>query len=309
MSSVESNGYITRDCPNCGHSRNNFLRKVESSRPLEKMNWDEAKKYFVGFRFKQPFFTYIECASCNLLYCPTYFNQSQLNELYGSMPDNLAGESEEIIGKTQRKYIDYLSSKCKGLTLLEIGADIGLVTKEFIRRFDTHKVIAIEPNKDVHQRFKDNLKSKDKIDAQIYTDINEITTAIDTDVVIGIHVFDHLIEPNQYLKTLNELMRADGNILIIVHDEKSLLSKILQSKWPPFCPQHPHLFNSKTLSKILIDLGFSEIKSYKTTNWFSIGHVVKLMGTIFGIKLELSVLDRIQLPLKLGNMAVTAKKI
>jgi hypothetical protein len=33
------------------------------------------------------------------------------------------------------------------------------------------------------------------------------------------------------------------------------------------------------------------------------------MGTIFGIKLELSVLDRIQLPLKLGNMAVTAKKI
>ena len=309
MSSVESNSYITRDCPNCGHTRNSFLRKVESSRPLEKMNWDEAKKFFVGFRFKQPFFTYIECAGCNLLYCPVYFNQSQLNELYGSMPDNLAGESEEIIGKTQRKYIDYLNLKDKGLTLLEIGADIGLVTKEFISRFDTNKIIAIEPNKDVHKRFKDNLKSIDKIDTEIYTDLSEITNKIEANAVIGIHVFDHLIEPNQYLDKLNKLMTLNGSILIIVHDEKSLLSKMLRSKWPPFCPQHPHLFNSKTLSKILIDLGFSDIKSHKTTNWFSLGHVVKLVGTIFGIKLEFSFLDRIQLPLKLGNMAVTAKKI
>ena len=300
--------YIIRDCPNCGHTQHDSVRKVMSARPLEKMSWQEAKKYFVGFRFQQPFFTYVECSNCSLLYCPTYFNQKQLDELYRSMPDNLAGETEEVIGRTQSKYIDYLNLGGLSLTLLEIGSDIGLVTKEFVRRFDTNKVIAIEPNKDVHTRFKDNVAKQGLIKIELFEDIDKFKSSAEVDVVIGIHVFDHLIDPVEYFKRILGLLKVNGTILIIVHDEKSLLRKILNKKWPPFCPQHPHLFNSSTITNLLKSLGFKDIKVSKTTNWFSLRHLIKLFGTIFGLKLDFLILDKLQIPLKLGNMAIVAKK-
>lgn len=306
MSLIEDQGYITRDCPNCGNSRNDFKKKVKSARPLENMMWDEAKEFFVGFRFRQPFFTYVECGGCSLVYCPTYFNQNQLNELYGSMPDNLAGESEVIVSKTQRKYIKYLPQREEFTKLLEIGSDIGIVTSEFVRKFKTSKVIAIEPNKDVHERFKKNI-SKFNTELKIYNDLRDVNKSEEPDVVIGIHVFDHIINPIDYFKELTGLMSDKSHMLIIVHNEKSLLRNLLRSKWPPFCPQHPHLFSPQTISKILQDLGFEEIEVYKTTNWFSLRHIIKLFGTILGIKLDFRFLDKANLPLKLGNMAVIAE--
>ena len=308
MTNNNSENYINRNCPNCGQSHEDSVRKVESARPLEKMSWVDAKKYFVGFRFQQPFFTYKECRKCSLLYCPTYFNQIQLDELYSSMPDNLAGEAEETIGRTQSQYINYLNLDDKSLTLLEIGADIGLVTKEFIRKFDTQKVIAIEPNKEVHHRFRQNISEKGSIETEIFEDISNLNPNVEIDAVIGIHVFDHLIDPVGYLNKIIGMLKINGSILIIVHDEKSILRKILNKKWPPFCPQHPHLFNPKTITSLLKSMGFKDIEVSKTTNWFSLRHLVKIFGTIFGIKLDFLILDKLQIPLKLGNMSIVAKK-
>ena len=306
MSLIEDQGYITRDCPNCGNSRLDYKKKVKSARPLENMKWDEAKEFFVGFRFRQPFFTYVECGKCSLLYCPTYFNQKQLDELYGSMPDNLAGENEEVVGKTQRNYIKYLPKRNEDISLLEIGSDIGLVTGEVLRRFSTSKVVAIEPNKDVHRRFLNNL-SQFNAKTTIYEDINQVENSDKSNTIVGIHVFDHIIEPITYIKNLINLMLPGTQILIIVHNESSLLRQILGKKWPPFCPQHPHLFSPKTITKILESLNFVDIKVHKTTNWFSVRHVIKLIGTIFGLKIEAKLFDYVNLPLKLGNMAIVAK--
>lgn len=308
MNLIEDQGYITRDCPICGNSRNDFKKKINSARPLENMKWDEAKKFFVGFRFRQPFFTYVECGKCSLLYCPTYFNQKQLDELYGSMPDNLAGENEKVVGKTQRNYIKYLPKRNEDISLLEIGSDIGLVTGEVLRRFSTSKVVAIEPNKDVHERFLTNL-SQFNAKITIYEDINQVENSDKSNTIVGIHVFDHIIEPITYFKKLINLISPGSQILIIVHNENSLLRKILGKKWPPFCPQHPHLFSPKTIINVLENLDFINIKIHKTTNWFSIRHVIKLAGTIFGFKVEAKLLENMNLPIKLGNMAIIAEII
>ena len=173
-------------------------------------------------------------------------------------------------------------------------------------KFKTSKVIAIEPNKDVHERFKTNI-SKFDTSLEIYNDLREVNKSGDSDAVIGIHVFDHIIDPINYFKKLIGLMSDESHLLIIVHNEKSLLRNLLRSKWPPFCPQHPHLFSPPTISKILQEIGFEGIEVYKTTNWFSLRHVVKLFGTILGIKLDFRFLDKANLPLKLGNMAVVAE--
>lgn len=296
-----------RDCPNCNDSKNLAKKEVVSKRPLEQMEWNEAKKYFVGFRFNQPFFTYYRCNKCRILYCPYYFNQDQLNFLYSSMPDNLAGEKIEIVGKTQKKYVSYLSKNRKSNFLLEIGSDIGIVTSEFTNKFKTEVIYAVEPNQNVHETLKMNIEEVSSSQLKIVSNLEEIDGNLRFDVVIGIHVFDHLLNPKKYLKQVFNMMKNNSELLIIVHNESSFLRNFLKEKWPPFCPQHPHLFNPNTITKILNEIGFDEIKVKKTTNWFSLRHVIKLIGTIFGLKLDFKIFDYIQLPFKLGNMAIVAK--
>lgn len=309
MNNLKDSKYLIRDCPNCGASKDLSKLGITSSRPLEKISWEESIKYFVGFRFKQPFFTYRKCKKCKLLYCPIYFNQEQLNFLYKSMPDNLAGESLEVVGKTQKNYVSYLSKNNNEVTMLEIGSDIGIVSSEFSKKYVTKLIAAIEPNLEVHKKLENNIKSSSNAKLHIYQHLEELENNKMFDYIIGVHVFDHLIEPIEYLKSLRLKLVQGGEILLIVHNEASILRYFLGKKWPPFCPQHPHLFSPKTITSILEKIGYRDIKVIKTTNWFSLRHVVKLLGTILGLKLDFRILDKIQLPLKLGNMAVVAKNI
>ena len=63
------------------------------------------------------------------------------------MPDNLLGEDKSIISKTHQGYVKQISKKIeKSNSYLEIGPDIGLVTRSVISQFEPNKVVLIEPN-------------------------------------------------------------------------------------------------------------------------------------------------------------------
>ena len=51
----------------------------------------------------------LSASQCKLLYCPWYFSQSQLDELYAIMPDNSMGNEKKALLKTQRSYVKKLS--------------------------------------------------------------------------------------------------------------------------------------------------------------------------------------------------------
>src|SRR4051812_369843 len=98
-----------RPCPLCGCDGKPFAQRLPCPSPAENLGYEEVKQAWRGF-FKEPaFFTYCRCPDCDLLYCPEYFTQPALNQLYSAMEDNTASVPLHALERTQSGYFKLLA--------------------------------------------------------------------------------------------------------------------------------------------------------------------------------------------------------
>ena len=299
--------WLRRDCPICRSS--NFSLKPESSarKPAEKMSWDEAKSYFIGLRSDQVFFSYFRCNDCELLYCPWYFTKEQIAVLYSEMPDNTMGEDKSTVSKTQAAYAKWiLRDSVNADTYLEVGPDIGLVSREINALGSPKRISFIEPNLSVRNELLDSVSNVSSVEI---VDFIENLKNKDFNLIVGVHVYDHLLDPIQDLMNIHSRAGEGACLSIVVHNEKSSLRKILKAKWPPFCLQHTQLYNPGTLSKLLEKSGWTTRIIEKSTNWYHLKYFIGMGFSVLGIRDRVSrYLPDIEFPIRLGNLICLAEK-
>jgi hypothetical protein len=101
-----------------------------------------------------------------------------------------------------------------------------------------------------------------------------------------IHVLDHLTSP---LKTLAEVRRKltrNGIIVVVTHNEASVLRKVTGTKWPAFCLQHPQLFSPLTIASMLETAGYRLAGIKKTVNFFELGFLTQHLFWLVGVRLK-----------------------
>jgi hypothetical protein len=210
------------------------------------MSFDELREYFIGIRNEQVFFSYYRCQNCLLLFCPYYFSSTQLDSLYAEMPDNLLGAEKSVAERTQIGYFRWIKKNIRKNieSYLELGPDIGLITGAVVRDMNPKSLILVEPNILMHGKLQSLETNKNSI--KLARNLADVKYQ-NVDLTIGIHVFDHLIDPLEQLNSIFRMTTSNGYIGIVVHDESSILRRILGQKWPPFCLQHPQIYNKKSI--------------------------------------------------------------
>lgn len=279
-----------------------------SSNPAENLDFQQVKESFIGLREHQVFFSYYRCQECGLLYAPKYFTPEQLDTLYREMPDNLMGEDKNTISKTQAGYVKWAKKSVGSIVnYLEIGPDIGLVGQAVCDEFNPRSACMIEPNVNIHPELRNSLRSISQVSIKRY--LEEVEADSVFDFVAGIHVYDHLLNPKEDLLKLRDFTVQGSNLLIVVHNEESLLRKIMKSKWPPFCLQHPQIFNRDSLRSILDNSGWRLQRVSRSVNWWHLEHFAELASGVIGIRSSWAkALPNIQIPIKLGNQIVLASR-
>jgi hypothetical protein len=296
-----------RSCPLCSSTKLADTPEVQATHRAESLSWEEVRDSFIGLRKDQVFFSYYRCPKCELLYCPWYFSADQLTNLYSQMPDNLMGEDKSTASKTQSGYVRWILKRMPPFsTFLELGPDVGLVTKEVVKRAKLERLSLAEPNLAVHQELRLNVGAIENIEIVQY--LEEVKNS-EFELVIGIHVFDHLLDPLKDIQELALKSRPSSHLGLVVHNEGSLLRRIIKKKWPPFCLQHPQLYNPKSLRAMLDAGGWQLQRVGKSTNYFHLNHIAQMGFGVLGIPQGLSKLvPRIETPISLGNMIAVAKK-
>ena len=296
-----------RACPVCGSIRIPFAPDSRAKKPAEKMSFSEATNYFIGLRNDQTFFSYFRCLDCKLLYCPWYFTKEQIAVLYSGMPDNTMGEDKSTISRTQSGYAKWiLKDSVNSDAYLEVGPDIGLVVRKIVSLKTPKKVSFIEPNLSVRLELIESVKGISRVEI---VDAIENLKSSEFTLIVGIHVFDHLLDPIQDLVALRKRANNGAHISVVVHNEKSTLRKLLNTKWPPFCLQHPQLYNPKTLKNLLHTSGWTVQEIDRSTNWFHVRYLVRNSLMIMGLKDSWSkMLPNLEVPTKLGNLITIAQK-
>ena len=300
-----TNVFKERSCPNCGKPTSPDTAVVSRAKtPAEESTFEVVKESFIGFRKGQLFFTFRRCARCSLCYSDRFFDSSQLNELYRSMPDNSAGEDIATLSRTQSKYVSVLKRETEiGDRWLDVGADIGLLGYA-LRHQGAKRIDAIEPNVEVHSQLSNNIGSNGVVGVDWASFVGNQYEGI-----AAIHVLDHFEALSEELHRIYKHLVPGGHFFAVVHNERSLLRYLLGTRWPPFCLQHPQLFSKSTLQKTLENHGFTVVVVGRTTNYFSLKHLVTVGSKVLGLSSRLGkIAPGFVIPFKFGNIFVIGQK-
>ena len=122
-----------------------------------------------------------------------------------------------------------------------------------------------------------------------------------------IHVLDHLLDPISMLRQIRAKLKPSGALVIVTHNEASLLRRIMGVRWPPFCLQHPQLFNPASIRKMLEEAGYGKASVARSQNYFPISFMVRQAAYAAGFNLGNVVLPSFPIGLKLGNIITLAR--
>ncbi len=202
----------------------------------------------------------IRCTQCGLM------RQGLKKEIKDSFSlQSCAGGSERYIKQRLEKeatqLVDYVKvlpnleriQATKG-TLLEIGCSTGLLLDEF--RKAGWDAAGVEPDAWAY-----NL-AKEKHDLSVTNAyFQEAGYADDTfDVVVMLHVIEHIPNPLKALKQLNKLIKPGGILVMETPRYDTIWFKFLKGRERSVIPGHLYYFTRKSLTEMASNAGFELIK-------------------------------------------------
>lgn len=299
--------FFERQCPHCRDGAKAHP-EVVAAKSAETLSSDEIAQAWNHIAKERVFFSYFRCETCSLLFAPVFLTEERLGELYKQMPPNMDVVPPGVLRATQRGYFDLLKrySKLDG-GYLELGADVGLFTENCVAEGGFDHYYLVEPNREVAPTLRQVVGDKP---CAIIHDMFDFSPVPDATVGVAamIHVLDHLVEPLDSLKAIRAKLAPGGTILIVTHDESSLLRRIFRRNWPPFCMQHPQLFSPRSMRAMLGQAGFSNVQVKRTANHFPVRFLVQQLLWACGLKVDrVPSFGGLTVGLKLGNMMTLAR--
>lgn len=288
-----------KNCPICSSTK--ITKTIEHNTPSGDMvkSWKETHE-------KRIFFPYNICKECSLHYVNKYFSIEDLSKLYNELEDNLYSQSLTAHFKTQEDYknilLTFYKNNNKPKKILEFGPDLGILTNYISKEFNPEKYFLVEPNRKQHITL-----SKIK-NSEIYEQYSQIENLSDNsiDLIIMVHVFDHILNPKEKLIILKKKLRKNGRIFFVTHNTNSILRYLLNKNWPPFCMYHPQLYNEKSLLKLFQICKFQDIEIVKTNNYFKLSSCINALLSVLKIYTFFNFGP--VLKIKVGNIATIAQK-
>lgn len=291
------------NCPIC-NSKKNYQIVYKKNFKTKDLN----TKIFSARRLPDKIhYQIVKCNKCGLIRSTPIADITHLNELYKK---SLLTYDDEIKNLTST-YINavkpILNKLPKDAKILEIGCGNGFVIKA-IYDLGYQNIFGVEPSTDA------TAKANQKIKKNIVTNILKpgLFNKGTFDFIFFFQTFDHIPQPNNFLKESFSLLKPKGKILAFNHNVNSLSSRILGEKSPIIDIEHTFLYSPKTIRAIFKKNRFITDRIYSPKNTLSLKHLFWLLPIPKKIKLKIinsktSFLNK-EVSLKLGNLCFEGHK-
>ena len=297
--------YPLRNCPACGADKP--VQEMASARQAEAMPLDELRPFWSGLFKEKIFFSYARCGQCGLLYAPYFFTNEQLGDLYANMAPNMEDVTGAALEATQKEYWRTAEGAVTGSGgYLEIGPDVGYIVNHAAKQRIFDHFWLFEPNRAVHGALASATGGQPHTISSEMEDLSPIPDG-SVSLAVMIHVLDHLLDPVKILRQIRAKLRPGGVLMIVTHNERSLLRRVMKVKFPPFCLQHPELYNPASITSLLKSADYDRVDVRRSKNYFPISFMVRQAAWTAGVNLSRLPLPAVPVGLRLGNMLTLAR--
>ncbi|OGD88611.1 hypothetical protein A2Z54_00155, partial [Candidatus Curtissbacteria bacterium RIFCSPHIGHO2_02_39_8] len=186
-----------------------------------------------------------KCQNCGLIFSSPILAEKKIIRFY--QKSKFTYEKEAVyLAQTYLSYLKTFRSNLSPKTkILDIGCGNGFFLSE-IYKLGIKNVFGIEPSKEAVSKAAPYLKKNIKIDVLH----KNIFPKSHFDIITSFQTLDHVVNPNEFVKIVYRMLKAEGIALFVVHDTNGLSVKLFGEKSPIFDIEHIYLFNKKTLAGI-----------------------------------------------------------
>jgi 2-polyprenyl-3-methyl-5-hydroxy-6-metoxy-1,4-benzoquinol methylase len=225
--------------------------------------------------------------STNLMYCE-FCNSEFLDPIPSA--EIVAAQYENYFERRGREWrdhkrpyfrtlIDMISQYLSPLSVLEIGAGEGIFAEEFLLRYPSSQMVAIEP-------YNYELTSSARFDVvrETIEEWSNKNNNMKFELIVGLDLIEHISDPSALLERLVSQHLAPGGFLMFsTPNVKSLSKKILGRYWPHY--KLEHLWYASPLTFNIFEKRFGLIRKRLQGNVkvLPIGYILQILSE-FGPK-------------------------
>jgi 2-polyprenyl-3-methyl-5-hydroxy-6-metoxy-1,4-benzoquinol methylase len=211
----------------------------------------------------------VKCAKCGLIYANPRPPVKSLISSYSKMEDAAYLEEEKARRLSVQSMLNQLQRLKKHGRLLDVGCATGFLLDEARKR--GWEVFGIELSKWSVDHARNQLGLTNVLQT-ILKNAQYPSNYFDT--VVLVDAIEHLTDPKGTLIEIRRILKSDGIIFVNTPDISSLVSKILRSRWWGVKQAHLYYFTRKSLGNMLVEAGFTPIKTGTHARTFSLKYWV-----------------------------------
>ena len=291
-----------KHCPICG--------KGIPYRVIHEANFDiESLDFAAKKTSPHMFFRNVKCNGCSLVYSTPIIAIEDIARLYETSYFLELDQLETVADDYENIFYKYIQDVSETTRILEVGCANG----HFLNRLKYRGLTdfwGVEPGKEAYSKIDDAIKSHVKNDF-LHDDMFEHESF---DVICSFQVFDHILDPNDFLKKIYRYLKPGGYFLQIHHNVNSLLPTLLGSKASTFDVEHLFLWSPKTMKLILGNHGFEVVALKNISTGYQFSHALQRLPLFPWLKkallslARLTCLEKLTIRFPVENMVILSTK-
>jgi SAM-dependent methyltransferase len=287
-------------CPICGPSAT-FRVKYDEEADVENLDF-AARKLTRHMHWRM-----VQCNGCGLIYSNPIIDPEKIYHLYRET-DFIVEKQLDLMGDDYIRELLAVADPASSPRMLEVGSANGFfLARALAEGFDA---AGIEPGKAAVA------DAPTEVGARIVNDV--LRTGLfppeSFDIVCSFQVFDHVLDPNDFLQLIRHYLKPGGKFVQIHHNITSFLPTTLGRRASTYDVEHIHLWSPDTMRKILSKNGFTTVRIDPVSSSYQLDHVIRQLPLPDLIKstsrraLEIIGLSNLTLRVAVENMRILSLK-
>jgi SAM-dependent methyltransferase len=216
-------------------------------------------------------FRVMECLGCGLVYSDPILPHEVIGQYYRDSRFIREAQLHNMLHDYREQLRRALPLLPRRERLLEVGCGDGFFLRAALD-LGFSDVWGVEPGRDAVRQAEPSVRSR-IVNAPFSADL---FPAESFDIVCAFQVLDHLLDPNAVLRGAHRLLRPGGLLLLLNHNIRSWLPRLLRERCPMYDVEHIYLFDPRTVSLLLRNNGFAVESAGNVPNSYTVAYALKM---------------------------------